>query len=50
MWRNVKSNSYEVANYALRFPAVSGHSLDLDQKRNGAELILLSLMEFGQNC
>ena len=29
------------------FPAAIGHSLDLDQKRHGTELILLSLMEFG---
>ena len=27
--------------------AVIGHSWDLDQKRNGAELILISLTEFG---
>ena len=29
------------------FFAVLGHSWDLDKKRNGTELILISLMEFG---
>ena len=29
------------------FLAVVGHSWDLDQKRNGAELVLMNLMEFG---
>ena len=29
------------------FLAVIGHSWDLDQKRNGTELILISMMEFG---
>ena len=30
------------------FLAVIGHSWDLDQKRNGAKLVLISLMEFGK--
>ena len=42
-----KSNSHEVANCARKFFTVIGRSWDLDQNRNGAELILISLMEFG---
>ena len=38
-----------VRNMFADFFAVTGHSWDLDQKRSGTELILISLMEFGTN-
>ena len=47
MQRNVKVILTKLRIMLSDFLAVIGHSWDLDQKRNGTELILMSLMEFG---
>ena len=47
MWRNVKVILAQLRIMLADFLAVIDHSWDLDHKRNGTELVLLSLMEFG---
>ena len=47
MLRNFKVLLTKFQSMLADFLAVVGHSWDLDQKRNGAELILMNLMEFG---
>ena len=47
MQRNVKVILAKLRSMLAGSLAVIGHSWDLDQKRNGTELILISLMEFG---
>ena len=47
MPRNVKVVLTKLRIMLADFLGVIGHSSDLDQKRNGAELVLISLMEFG---
>ena len=45
MWRNVILTQLRIM--LADFLAVMDHSWDLDHKRNGTELVLISLMEFG---
>ena len=45
MWRNVILTQLRIM--LADFLAVIDHSWDLDHKRNGTELVLISLMEFG---
>ena len=47
MKRNVKVLLTKLRTMLADFFAVNGHSWDLDQKRHGTELVLMSLMEFG---
>ena len=47
MWRNVKVILTQLRIMLADFLSVIDHSWDLDQKRNGAELVVISLMEFG---
>ena len=47
MQRNVKVILTKLRIMLADVLAVIGHSWDLDQKRNGAELVLMSQMEFG---
>ena len=47
MQRNTKVILTKLRIMLADFFAVIGHSWGLDQKRNGTELILISLMEFG---
>ena len=47
MQRNVKIILVHLRIMLADFRAVIGHSWDLDQKRNGTELALINLMEFG---
>ena len=50
MKRNVKVTLTMLTKlriFLADFFAVIGHSWDLDQKRNGTELTLTNLMEFG---
>ena len=47
MKRDVKVILTKLRIMLADFLAVIGHSLDLEQKRNGTELILISLTEFG---
>ena len=44
MWRNVILTQFRIK--LADFLAVIDHSWDLDHKRNGTELVLISLMEF----
>ena len=47
MWRNVKVILTQLRIMLADFLSVIDHSWDLDQKRNGTELVVISLMEFG---
>ena len=47
--RNVKAILTKFRIMLADFFAVMGHSWDLDQKRNGTELIMIILVEFGTN-
>ena len=47
MWRNVKVILTQLRIMLADFLAVIDHSWDLDHKRDGTELVLISLMEFG---